>query len=114
MAGGTVDLGAARLDLAHREVTFDDGKRVHLTRREFALLAALNSAGRRVVSRERLHELIFPAARARSLVDTYVYYLRRKLGREAVLTVHGIGYRLGVVRPRESTTTGDPLGDTRK
>ena len=29
-------------------------------------------------------------------VDTYVYYLRRKLGRDVVRTVHGLGYRLGV------------------
>ncbi|WP_323745678.1 winged helix-turn-helix domain-containing protein [Arthrobacter gandavensis] len=28
-------------------------------------------------------------------MDTYVHYLRRKLGRPAVMTVRGIGYRLG-------------------
>jgi two-component system response regulator QseB len=30
------------------------------------------------------------------VVDTYVHYLRRKLGRPVVRTVHGVGYRLGV------------------
>jgi DNA-binding response OmpR family regulator len=28
-------------------------------------------------------------------VDTYVHYLRRKLGRDIIHTVHGTGYRLG-------------------
>jgi two-component system response regulator QseB len=28
-------------------------------------------------------------------VDTYVHYLRRKLGRGIVRTVHGLGYRIG-------------------
>ncbi|MCZ9342806.1 helix-turn-helix domain-containing protein, partial [Streptomyces sp. TRM76130] len=32
-----------------------------------------------------------------SIVDTYVYYLRRKLGRQAVHTVRGLGYRLGAL-----------------
>ncbi|MFI7426747.1 hypothetical protein ACIBPB_07145 [Micromonospora sp. NPDC049836] len=30
-------------------------------------------------------------------MDTYVYYLRRKLGRTVVRTVHGLGYRLGTL-----------------
>jgi len=29
------------------------------------------------------------------VVDTYVHYLRRKLGKATVETVHGLGYRLG-------------------
>jgi len=29
------------------------------------------------------------------VIDTYVHYLRRKLGRGVVHTVHGTGYRLG-------------------
>ena len=29
------------------------------------------------------------------MVDTYVHYLRRKLGRDVVETVRGLGYRAG-------------------
>ena len=28
-------------------------------------------------------------------MDTYVHYLRRKLGRRVVETVRGVGYRIG-------------------
>jgi two-component system response regulator QseB len=29
------------------------------------------------------------------VVDTYVHYLRRKLGRQVVRTVRGLGYQIG-------------------
>ena len=34
---------------------------------------------------------------AASIVDTYVYYVRRKLGRTVIRTVHGAGCRLGAL-----------------
>jgi two-component system response regulator QseB len=51
---------------------------------------------RQVFSRADLRELIFLDAESASIVDTYVYYLRRKLGSDVILTVRGLGYRLGV------------------
>jgi len=50
-----------------------------------------------VHSRAQLRSRVFDEAAAASLVDTYVYYLRRKLGRGVVRTVHGLGYRLGTL-----------------
>ena len=38
---------------------------------------------------------MFAAADDPGVVDTYVHHLRRKLGRSAVETVRGVGYRLG-------------------
>ena len=49
----------------------------------------------RVFPRDELRDRVFPDAEAASIVDTYVHYLRRKLGREVVRTVHGVGYQLG-------------------
>ena len=40
-------------------------------------------------------EKIFPDAGDDGLVSVYVHHLRRKLGRSAVETVRGLGYRLG-------------------
>jgi two-component system, OmpR family, response regulator QseB len=48
-----------------------------------------------VHTRAALRERVFEAAQAESIVDTYVYYLRNKLGRKAVRTVRGVGYRAG-------------------
>lgn len=92
---GFVRLGAATADVAGRQVVYDDGGRVLLTPQECALIAALGAEPGRVVSRDRLHALVFPGTSAKSIVDTYVYYVRRKLGRGVIRTVHSIGYRLG-------------------
>ncbi|MEP6462915.1 MAG: winged helix-turn-helix domain-containing protein [Frankiaceae bacterium] len=49
----------------------------------------------RTFSREQLLHGVFDAADTSGVVDTYVHYLWRKLGRDVVRTVHGLGYRLG-------------------
>ena len=72
-----------------------DGTRVALSAREFELLRVLAARPAGVHSRAELRRRVFDEAAAASIVDTYVYYLRRKLGRAVVRTVHGLGYRLG-------------------
>lgn len=83
------------LDLVTREVVQPDGSRVELSAREHALLRALAERPSAVHTRHELRRTVFADTEAASIVDTYVYYLRRKLGRDAVATVHGTGYRLG-------------------
>jgi len=68
---------------------------VSLTERESALLEVLARRPRQVFSRPDLLDRVFPEAEDEGVVDTYVYYLRRKLGRASVSTVRGAGYRLG-------------------
>ncbi|HEX7306437.1 response regulator transcription factor [Lentzea sp.] len=99
---GTVHLGAARVDVPRRLVIHEDGTRTSLTVQECAVIAVLGAEPGRVVSRARLQALVFPDRHAKSIVDTYVYHLRRKLGREVVTTVHSVGYRLGHVPVRMS------------
>jgi len=90
-------IGRALLDLAVRDVVLPDGGRVPLSAREFELLRALAARPHHVHPRAQLRSRVFDEAAAASLVDTYVYYLRRKLGRGVVRTVHGLGYRLGTL-----------------
>jgi two-component system response regulator QseB len=90
-AGG-LDLGGRHLDLASRTVA---GGPVELTEREAALLATLARRPGRTFTREELLDLVFDGADGPAVVDTYVHYLRRKLGRGAVRTVRGTGYRMG-------------------
>src|SRR3954469_8890326 len=82
-------------DVAAREVGLDHGDVVSLSAREADVLGHLARSPRRVFSREELLRAAFDDAGDEGLVDTYVHYLRRKLGRESVLTVRGVGYRLG-------------------
>lgn len=83
------------LVLASREVHQTDGSVVALSEREHVLLATLARYPRRVFSREELLERVFETADQEGVVDTYVHYLRRKLGRGIVDTVRGLGYRCG-------------------
>lgn len=96
-AAETLRVGAGLLDLALREAVAPDGTRVALSAREFELLRVLAARPHHVHSRAELRSRVFDQAAAASIVDTYVYYLRRKLGKTVVRTVHGLGYRLGVL-----------------
>lgn len=94
----TVQAGGIRLDLLTRRVsgpgTGADG--IELTDRECALLAALMRAPRTVFSRPQLLMRAFDGLESEAAVDLYVHYLRRKLGKSVVRTVHGSGYRFGL------------------
>ncbi|MFC4108264.1 response regulator transcription factor [Micromonospora zhanjiangensis] len=90
-------IGAAHLDLNLRDVVLPDGRRVALSAREFELLRVLAVHPNAVHSRSELRRRVFEETTAPSIVDTYVYYLRRKLGRAVVRTIHGLGYRLGTL-----------------
>jgi two-component system response regulator QseB len=91
-------VGAGRLDVDSREFRFDPATGappVHLSERECALLATLASRPGQVFTRETLLHGVFTEAESPIVVDTYVHYLRRKLGRDVIRTVRGRGYRLG-------------------
>jgi two-component system response regulator QseB len=90
-------IGDGRLDLTIREAVRPDGGRVPLSAREFELLRVLADRPAAVHSRAQLRRRVFDEAAAASIVDTYVYYLRRKLGRPVVRTVRGLGYRVGTL-----------------
>jgi two-component system response regulator QseB len=85
------------LDLEQRTVLRADGSVVALSEREAALLAMLARRPRQVFSRSDLMVRVFDEAESENVVDTYVHYLRRKLGRDVIATVRGLGYRLGAV-----------------
>jgi len=87
--------GRVRFDVDTRTATSESGVVVVLSPREVALVEALARSPRQVFSRRDLLALAFDGAEDEGLVDTYVHYLRRKLGRGVVATVRGLGYRLG-------------------
>ena len=92
---GTLSLGRRLLDVAGRRVYGEGLPDVELSGRECDLLRVLAARPERVATREELRETVFGEADSPGVVDTYVHYLRRKLGRGAVRTVHGLGYRMG-------------------
>ena len=88
-------VGALRLDPATRDVTVD-GAPVQLTVREFTLLEYLMRHPDRVVSKTELLDHVWDSGDLTdpNVVEVYVGYLRRKIGRQALQTVRGAGYRL--------------------
>jgi two-component system response regulator QseB len=84
-----------RLVVSARTVLTVGGETHFVSERECALLAVLARRPRRVFSRSELMSEVFPDAEDDGVVDTYVHYLRRKLGRGTVRTVRGLGYQLG-------------------
>lgn len=94
----TLRLGAGELDVLRRVVRLGDGTEVTLAGREFELLRFLADHNGAVFTRAQLRASVFGDAPSTSIVDTYVYYLRRKLGRSAVRTVRGVGYSAGELR----------------
>ncbi len=95
-----VRLGAVELDFA-RLTAQRDGRALHLTPKEWAMLRLLLEAPGEPVSRERFLDVVwgvnaFPTTRT---VDTHIATLRAKLEPDPdaprfLKTVHGVGYKL--------------------
>lgn len=84
------------LNPAERSVT-RSGERVPLGAHEYRTLLALMESQGRVVSRDFLEDRLYGGNGTieSNTVAVYIHQLRRKLGEEVVVTVHGYGYRLG-------------------
>ncbi|MFC0004914.1 response regulator transcription factor [Micromonospora siamensis] len=91
---GWLPVGRRRLDVANRRVV-EGTTEFPLSAREFAVLHALAGRPSKVFTRAELLSAAFDRADAPGTVDACVHHLRRKLGRDVVRTVHGLGYRLG-------------------
>ncbi len=96
-SGASLESGPVTLDEHLRKVTVD-GHRVELSPREFALLECFLRHPEQVLSRDQLLDQAWPygVAVTPNAVDTYVHYLRDKLGPAGgqIETVRGVGYRM--------------------
>jgi DNA-binding response OmpR family regulator len=90
-------VGDAELDLRTRRATVD-GQTVELSAREFALAEMFFQHPEQVLSREQLLSRVwgYDFDPGSNVVDVYVGYLRKKLGKERIVNVRGMGYRLEV------------------
>jgi DNA-binding response OmpR family regulator len=85
--------GRIALDPAAHAVTLD-GAPVALSAREFTLLQRLMENAGRVLPREQLEQALYGWNEEveSNAVEVHVHHLRRKLGKEAIATVRGVGY----------------------
>ncbi|MGN6486619.1 MAG: response regulator [Devosia sp.] len=89
-----VSAGVA-VDLAHRTASLN-GRPVGLTAREWAVLERLLSHRGAIVTKPEIEDSLyaFGAEVESNAVEVYVSRLRKKLGREFVRTVRGLGYQV--------------------
>jgi two-component system OmpR family response regulator len=90
-----VQLGALQIDLAH-DLVRRDGVPVVLTQKEWALLRVMAMRPERIHTRDALQDALYglhDEADSNTL-EVFVSRLRRKLGREHIQTLRGLGYRL--------------------
>jgi len=97
-AGSASDMrriGAVEIELSGRTARLE-GRRVELTAREWAVLEALVLRAGRIVSKTDLDALVLgnDAEVVSNALEVHISALRRKLGRELIETVRGMGYRL--------------------
>jgi DNA-binding response OmpR family regulator len=93
--------GSLEVDPGSRRVV-RNGAEVEMTAREFAVLSYLTRHAGRVVSKSELYEHVWESHdpdRGLNVVEVYIGYLRRKLGRDAIETVRGAGYRAPEGKP---------------
>ncbi|MER7754710.1 winged helix-turn-helix domain-containing protein [Kitasatospora sp. NPDC097643] len=95
-AAHTISLSPLHIDGTTREVSLH-GRPVILTAKEFDLLHTLAADPKSVLSRKELMARVWDTTWAASsrTIDTHVSNLRAKLGVKWIITVHGVGYRLG-------------------
>lgn len=85
--------GPLELDPARHRVRLN-GKPVTMPRREFTLLRLLLEHAGQIVPRSRLQEALYGWEDEvdSNTLEVYIHHLRRKLGREWIKTVRGVGY----------------------
>lgn len=92
----TLTIGALRLDPVKHQVWLNYDE-VTLSPKEFVLLHELMREPGAVISREQFEERLYSWGEEveSNAVQVHIHNLRKKLGHEMILTVRGVGYRIG-------------------
>jgi DNA-binding response OmpR family regulator len=90
------------VDPAAQSVTLN-GKPVTLRANEFAVLTVLLRKSGRIVTREQLEEALYgwDEGVESNATEVYIHHLRRKLGKELIHTVRGVGYTIPKARSHD-------------
>jgi two-component system, OmpR family, response regulator len=91
-----VTIGALKVFVSERRMVSADGADINLSSREWAVLDRLIARRHAIVSKGQIEEALyeFGAEVESNTVEVYVSRLRRKLGKEVIETVRGLGYRI--------------------
>ncbi|RYF23535.1 MAG: response regulator transcription factor [Comamonadaceae bacterium] len=90
-----LELGDLQIDLT-RELVRRSGAPIALTQKEWALLRVMATRPDRIHTRENLQDALygFDDEADSNTLEVFISRLRRKLGRNHIQTLRGLGYRL--------------------
>ena len=91
-----MELGPLRVDLSAHNIS-RHGRGVELTAREWALFEGLIQRPGHLLTKQQLEDRLYAYGTEieSNTIEVYISRIRKKLGREAIETVRGMGYRLG-------------------
>ncbi len=91
-----ITLGTLEIDLAAHAIFGPDGQ-IDLSQREWIIFEALLQRPGQIVSKSQIEDQIyaFDSEVESNTIEVYVSRLRKKLGKDVVQTLRGLGYRLG-------------------
>jgi len=94
-ANPCIEYANLRLDPAAHTLT-QEGQSVILSSREFAILQTLLENVGKIISRSRLEDSLYGWNEEieSNAVEVHIHHLRKKLGKELIRTVRGIGYTI--------------------
>lgn len=90
-----LELQGLRVDLSRTQVTLE-GQPVELTAKEWALLRVMALRPDRIHTRESLQDALYglDADASSNTLEVFISNLRRKIGRDRIQTLRGLGYKL--------------------
>ena len=90
-----ISMGGVTIDLSRRTASVAGGK-ANLTAREWAVLERLLARPGGIVTKSEIEDSLyaFGAEVESNAVEVYVSRLRKKLGKDFVQTIRGLGYRV--------------------
>lgn len=91
-----ITLGALEIDLSAHAIHGPEGQ-IDLSQREWIIFEVLLQRPGQIVSKSQIEDQLysFDAEVESNTIEVYVSRLRKKLGKEVVQTIRGLGYRLG-------------------
>lgn len=94
-ANSWLQVGELALDLQGRRVRLD-GQDIELTAKEWAVLEKLASRPGRIVNKDTLDQALysFDDDVGSNTLEVYISRIRKKIGKQRIETVRGLGYRL--------------------
>ncbi|WP_386693219.1 MULTISPECIES: response regulator [unclassified Lonepinella] len=95
-ANPIMEYGAVKFDPTNHQVFLNE-QEISLTTREYKLLELFMLNQKRVLSRTFIEEKLYSWDDdvSSNALEVHMYNLRRKLGKQFIRTVHGVGYALG-------------------